>query len=274
MKRIFACAIISIITGLPGIVNGVRVDLIDEGITAYAKAQSITDRDARIAAFSRAERFFEQAARSGNASAALYANTGIAALQAERIGPAVLAFRRALAIDPDHTRSQRNLTHARSLLPTWVPKSGAEGVLDTFFLWHRILSASERAAAGAVCFLLATLAFAVAIRWPNRLARGAGMVFAATWLGLIASLALESYADQGDHAVITVDETVARASDSANAPARFSEPLPGGTEVVVTERRTPWARIRFANGREAWVNGQSLTLVSDLTRLSVKSKLE
>lgn len=274
MKRFFTFAVVSLFAGLAGADDGNKREMIAMGVAAYVKAQSLTEHDARIATFANAERFFEEAARSGNANADLYANVGIAALQAERIGPAVLAFRRALAMDPDHSRSQRNLTHARNLLPAWVPKDKNGGVLDTFFLWHRTLSTNERATAGAVCFLVAALAFSIAIRWVSRLARGAGIVFSVTWLGLITSVALESYAEQGRHAVIIAEETVARASDSVNAPARFSEPLPGGTEMEVVERRARWARIRLANGREAWINGQSLKLVSELTHRPARSRLE
>ena len=57
------------------------------------------------------------------------------------------------------------------------------------------------------------------------------------------------------------EETLARASDSSNAPARFTEPLPGGTEVEVIEIRDRWVRIRLANDREAWVSRGSLTMV-------------
>ena len=254
--------VLSIATGNTGAQDDGRAGLIDQGLKAYAEAQSLTDRDARIAAFAHAEQLFTQAARHGNANADLYANAGTAALQAERLGPAVLAFRRALAADPNHTRARRNLAHARTLLPTWAPKLGRESVLDTFFFWHRSLSAAERAGAGAVCFLLAALAFAVGIRWPGRLARGLGIVFAAAWVGLVTSLVVEGHGGSRDHAVITAEETIARASDSSNAPARFADPLPGGAEVDVIELRDRWARIRLANDREAWVSRQSLDIVA------------
>ena len=261
MNRALLCLILSLATG-PALADGDgKSSLIDRGLEAYHEAQSLTERDARIAAFARAEQLFSQAARGGDANADLYANAGTAALQAERLGPAVLAFRRALAVDPDHARSRRNLAHARNLLPAWVPKFGGESVLDTFFFWHRSLSNAERAGAGAVCFLLASLAFAVAIRWPGRLARGLGVVIATAWVGLVASVVVEARSGPRDHAVITVEETFARASDSANAPARFPDPLPGGTEVVVTETRDRWSRIRLSNDREAWVNSGGLELV-------------
>ena len=42
----------------------------------------------------------------------------------------------------------------------------------------------------------------------------------------------------------------------------FPDPLPGGTEVTLIELRSPWARVRLANGRDAWVNESSVTLVA------------
>ena len=241
--------------------EGERAKLINQGLDAYSEAQSVTDRNARVAAFTRAEQLFTQAAGDHGANADLYANAGTAALQAERLGPAVLAFRRALELDPDHGRATRNLAHARSLLPDWLPKPHSESVLDTFFFWHRSLSTVERIGAGAVCFLLAALGFAVAIRWHSRLARSLALLPAFAWLGLSISLAMEAGSNQWQDAVITAEETVARAADSANAPARFPDPLPGGTEVKVLEARERWARIRLANEREAWVNRQSLEMI-------------
>lgn len=237
--------------------------LIQHGLEVYANAQSLAEHDARAAAFAHAERLFGQAARRGGGNADLYANAGTAALQAERLGPAVLAFRRALSFDPDHARSRRNLAHARSLLPAWVPKRSGDSLLDSFFFWHRSLSTYERAGAGAICFVLAALGFAVATSRRSRLARGLALLPALAWAGLITSLAVEARAGGEREAVITAEETPARASDSVNAPMRFSEPLPGGTEVQVIEARDRWVRIRLANGRDAWVSSQSLERVQE-----------
>jgi hypothetical protein len=51
---------------------------------------------------------------------------------------------------------------------------------------------------------------------------------------------------------------VARAADSALAPSTLPAPLPGGVEVRILERRSPWIRIRLANGRAAWVAESAL----------------
>ena len=62
--------------------------------------------------------------------------------------------------------------------------------------------------------------------------------------------------------VVTADETVARAADSALAPSAFPQPLPGGVELRIVERRLPWLRVRLANGRDAWVSESSVTSVA------------
>ena len=79
---------------------------------------------------------------------------------------------------------------------------------------------------------------------------------------MIASIAVEAGAGQGREGVVIV-ESVARASDSPNAPARFSEPLPAGAEVEVMETRERYRRIRLGNDREAWINRGSVALVSE-----------
>ena len=235
--------------------------LMERGVQAYEDAQELTDQAARSAAFAAAARLFTQAAELQAGNADLYANAGTAALQAERLGPAVLAFRRALAVNPDHARARRNLIHARSLLPKWVPTRNDASVLDSFFFWHRTLSSHERAGAAAMSFLLAAVLLAIAIVTQSRVLRGIAILPALVWIGLVISLAVELSADKSSAGVIVADETQARASDSGNAPARFSQLLPGGTEVEIVERRARWTQIRLNNGRDGWVDSNSVVPV-------------
>ena len=84
-------------------------ELLARALEQYAHALDLADRDQRLEAFHRAEMLFARAATEGAATPELYANIGNAALQAERLGPAVLAYRRALRADPDHARALQNL---------------------------------------------------------------------------------------------------------------------------------------------------------------------
>lgn len=236
-------------------------ETLGEAVATYAAAMDSANRDLRLEAFRRAERLFARALEKGAQNAEVYTNLGNAALLSERTGMAVLAYRRALILDPDHARALQNLDHARSLLPAWVPHPDAGGVLDSFFFWHRTLSRDERSLAAALSFAAAALLLAASIRFNATGPRNAAVLPALAWLALLASLVLDPAAGTEQDAVVTADEVVARAADSAFAPSLFPAPLPGGVEVRVLERRTPWVQIRLANGREAWITEASIAPV-------------
>jgi tetratricopeptide (TPR) repeat protein len=268
VKRLALAALAALLVGAfpaagePASDRPLNASLIEEAVASYGRALDTADRDPRLEEFRRAERLFARAAENAPGNPALYTNLGNAALQAEHLGTAVLAYRRALAIDPDHPRAVQNLEHARSLLPEWVPKPTHHGLIDTFFVWHQTLARSDRALGGAGAFALAALLVACAIRFRQPPLRTAAIVPALVWLALLASLIVESSSGAADAAVVTADEAVARAADSALAPSALPAPLPGGTEVRILEARSPWLRVRLANGRDAWVAESALTPVT------------
>ena len=231
---------------------------IREAVATYAAAMDSEDRSVRLETFRRTTRLFARAIEGGAHNAAIYTNLGNAALQSEQMGIAVLAYNRALLIDPDHPRALQNLDHARSLLPSWVPHPEENSVLDSFFFWHRTLSRDERSLAAAACFALAGALLALAVRSGSSTPRNIAILPALAWIALVASVLIDPASWATDAAVITADEVAARAADSAFAPSLFSAPLPGGTEVRILESRPPWARIRLANGRDVWVTESSI----------------
>ena len=235
---------------------------VSQAVVVYGQGLDTAERDARLESFRRAERLFARAASDPRATPELLTNLGNAALQAEHLGTAVLAYRRALALDPDHPRALQNLAHARSLLPEWVPKPSEGGLLDSFFFWHRTLTRSDRALAGAAAFALAAVLLAGGIRLAQPTLRTAAILPVLVWLALVASVAVDSSSGADADAVVTADEAVARAADSALAPSALPAPLPGGVEVRVLERRSPWTRVRLANGRDAWLAESALTEVA------------
>lgn len=233
-----------------------------QAVETYTRALETGDRDARLAAFRQARRLFADVAAAGSQSPELYTNLGNAALQSEQLGQAVLAYRRALRLEPDHPRALQNLDHARALLPAWVPRPEPPGLLDSFFFWHHTLPASMRALLGALAFAVGALLLAASLRWERPTLRTLALLPGLLWLGLAGSLVLDRVQSDGQQAVLTANEAVARAADSALAPAALPEPLPGGTEVEVVGSRSPWLRVRLANGRDAWLPESSVTPIA------------
>ena len=236
---------------------------VQQALDIYAQAQESTNKEERMEKFRQAQRLFAYASNQGVKTPALYTNIGTSALQAENLGDAVLAFRRALALDPDHPQALKNLQQSRTLLPKWLPRPTEEGLLDSFFSWHKSMAAGERAGFAALFFLLSAVGFAVSIRWRLVLVRNLSFLPLLLWLVLLGSYIVEINAKSGREAVITVNDTVARVSDSVNSPQRFSQPLPAGAEVQVLEVRGDWARVSLSNGRDAWVGIRSLTYVAN-----------
>ena len=234
---------------------------LEAAIAAYATAMDTEERSLRLDTFQRSERLFARAIEGGAQNADIYTNLGNAALQGERLGFAMLAYRRALLLDPDHARALQNLDHARGLLPSWVPHpSGGVDAFDSFFFWHRTLSGPERQLAAALSFALAVILVAISIRFESSTPRNVAILPALVWCALLASLLLDRTSEAGGKAVITV-EVAARAADSTFAPSLFPAPLPEGTEVRVLENRAPWMRVRLANRRDVWVKESSLAPV-------------
>jgi len=232
-----------------------------KAVAGYAEALDTEDRDRRLEKFRRVERLFTSVVEAGDANADLYANLGNAALQAEHLGNAVLAYRRALLLDPDHSRASQNLEHVRSLAPDWVPRPDTSALFDSFFQWHRTVSQAERALAASIAFASAAFLFALGIVIRSVAARNASLLPGLVFCALLASRALDPASTAKSEAVVVAREVIARSADSIHAPARFARPLPTGTEVEILETRDDWLRIALANGREAWVRASNVAIV-------------
>lgn len=228
--------------------------LVAEAVAAYRAAMEAPSEERRLEGFSRAHRLFAQAIEARQIhNADLQTNLGNAALQARRLGPAILAYRRALAIEPGHARAARNLTHARTLLPNWVPVPEQDTLVDTFLFWTRLLSVPAQTVVASAFFALGAALLAVAIRWKRRWARNLAIVPLVIWAVMTASALWHGAHGNAGDVVVTADEATGYCADSAGSPPRFGRPLPGGTEARLIAQRGGWAHVRLADGQDAWL---------------------
>ena len=234
---------------------------LEQALTVYAQALEDPNRDSRIAKFAHAEFGFSKLLESGAWNAALLTNLGNAALQAEHRGEAVLAYRRALLLDPEASAAIQNLAHVRGLLPSWVPRpDSSEGLQALFF--YRKIPVVQRANLAAGFFVFAAVSLAVSNRRRDGAWRGLALMGGLAWALLLASVLLDQDPRRGRGAVVTAEETLARSADSRLAALALPEPLPAGAEVEILEHRAEWTRIRLHNGREVWVRGSRVTRIA------------
>jgi len=230
-----------------------------EASEAYSIALSEPDRDARLAGFVRAQRLFASLVADGVETAPLYVDLGNAALQAQDRGHAVLAYHRALRLDPDERTARQNLEYVRGRLPGWVPRpEDAEGFRG--FFDDRLLPRAWRLRGAAIAFALAAIAVVLSVRERPGAWRGLALLGFSVWALLLASTFVGG-PSTSPLAVFVAPETVARSADSALSPRALPEPLPAGVEVDLLEEREGWARVRLANGRDVWVRETSVARV-------------
>ena len=235
-----------------------------QAIAEYAQAMETSDRDARLVRFAQAERLFQQLIDpesgsdelSGSQSTALLIGWGNAALQAQHIGNAIVAYRRALEQSPGNTQATHNLQFARSLVPDTFRTRSETQLVDTLFFWRTLLSRRQVALLAASCFFAAAILWAVGYLVRSGLVRSLTFAPLLVWAILGLSWWMPGTSQRSD-AVIVVANTVLYSADSENAAPRLSEPLPDGAEVKILQQRERWTEIQVA-GRTGWVRSGAL----------------
>ena len=232
--------------------------VIERARQLYSRALEEQDPVRRARYFADAERSLREAAAMRPA-AELLADWGNAALGAGDSGRATLAFRRALAVQPNHERAAKNLAWLRDRAPPWLPRPASGGALDSLLFWRDLFSVAQRywIAAGAFAFAVLLLT-----PWPTRrmrLLRRMSVVPIAVWAVAAGSALLSRSAPP--EGVVVIDGAPLRSADSAGARLAFAHPLPAGAEVTILEIRDGWLRIALADGTPGWMMANSVAAV-------------
>jgi tetratricopeptide (TPR) repeat protein len=230
---------------------------IERAIAAYTTALETTDRNQRLDEFARAEQLFRQVIEGSEQrvavrNAELYVNLGNAALQAEHLGPAIAAYRRALALAPQNAQARQNLVYARSLVPDWVRREETTRLIDSLFFWRATMSRGQSLVLGAICFLIAAIVFATGSTRRQELLRNLAILPLLVWLVLNMSLLMSRDEDM-DRNVVVLTETTVYTADSENSTPRLAKPLPSGAELSLLDQGERWSEIRLPDVRTGWV---------------------
>ncbi len=230
---------------------------VQSAIDQYTAAMECKNRTQRLQSFERAAQLFQQvidgdATHAGVKNAELYVNLGNAALQSERIGSAIVAYRRALELAPHDAQARQNLAYARSLLPDWIRREEGHGLFDSLFFWRSLFTPGQIQICGAACFLVAALLVAIGIWRSQAIVRNLALIPLLAWLVITISLFLEP-AKSATQNVVVLDESTVYTADSENSAPRLSKPLPSGAEVRLVQSRDRWTEVQLPDGRTGWV---------------------
>lgn len=227
-------------------------ETLSRALAEYRESLDNPDRNQRIEGFRRAHLLFQEAVASVHRpSAELLTNLGNAAAISQQPGEAIVAYRQALRVKPNHRRARTNLRVVRSELPEWVRYSVSTDLFDSLFFWNQLYTPRSITLWAALSFVLAALLVAASIRWQQSLLGNLAILPGIAWLVFVVSMA-GNWWDRDPAAVVIADEVIGRTADSLTA-AKFTSPIPSGTEVAILESRDDWTQIEFSNAQTAWV---------------------
>jgi hypothetical protein len=249
-----------LLTGLAARALAGESDPLADARGAYQAALGEANRAARTRAFARAESMYRSLVAQWPDRPELLTDWGNAALGASDLGTAVLAYRRALQLDPALERAQVNLSWVRGQEPDWAAAREEGGALDSLLFWHRRMTGpAKHILAAAAYALLVLLLIPIGPRRHARLRRASALVPGAVVLAMWGSLA--GHRDLSADAVVVSDGVVLRAADNPGAPAVISDPVPAGAEATILEQRESWNRIALPGGAAGWLPAGSLARI-------------
>jgi tetratricopeptide (TPR) repeat protein len=230
-----------------------RADRVEEAWKRGNDAYLHGDYDAAVAAY-------EELDRQDVVSPDLFFNLGDAYFKKGALGPAIWAFERAAALDPDDDDIRFNLEQSRKLALRQAHDK-IEGE-DRDPLWIRAVTALSPSAETWVFLILYLGFFAVLFvrRRANDDGRAALGAVAAILAGVTllagAALAGRAVLERVPFGVVLPDALAVKEGADVNYKTGFQ--VHAGLRVRLLERDQDWLRIRLANGLEGWVRSKDV----------------
>jgi len=273
MPRLSAPGFLLLLTAL-ALSGAARAGEFEEGLARFSKAAETRSREGDAAArelFRQAAARWEALAAKGTVSTRLFTNIGNARAFAGDLGEAVLAYRRALVVDPRNERARRALLAIRSTLGIEdAGRSAESGLVHALFFWHGALSFPTRRTLFAIAwvagFLLLLLCAGgrAGVQARFRRLRLPAYLLLVVAAALLTSLAISDAKRPGRDQAVLMVRTQGRTGDGSFYSASHTDPLPAGVELTVLERRggpAGWVQARLRDDSTTWLPGKSVAFV-------------
>lgn len=234
-------------------------------ITASHEARFQAGNDAyERGAYEEAAAVYQELAGSGVVSAALQHNLGNALFKSGRLGPAILAYERALRLEPKDPDVRSNLDYLRTLTADRIdPAPSPLAALGIAYLLD-LTSPDEDAAILLASWLLAGAACGVALAAGSaRLRKAALYGAAALAFPVLASgtaLAAKTYmAATRVDAVVLAPEVNVLSGAAEGSPTLFT--IHEGLRLRLHGRSGDWVQVSLENGLAGWIPASAVEAV-------------
>jgi tetratricopeptide (TPR) repeat protein len=204
---------------------------------------------------------YREIVEGGWESAPVYYNLGNAYFKQNRLGPAILHYRKARNLAPRDPETNKNLEYAGEALKddiTVLPLPFWSRAGRTVAGW---LSLAEWIGISAVLYFLTGL-WLLAVILLRSLRKFSPAVLKTLLPALVLAAALSFFARsyyRTPRAIILAPEVSVRYGPQENEAAAFN--LHEGTEVRVVRERNGWVQVALPDGTSGWLPADSLGMI-------------
>ena len=234
---------------------------------AYQRGvDDVNGSSAAQAAFEESARLWRQAITDGADGASSWFNLGNSLLRANRVGDAIVAYRRAERLSPSSDDIAANLAEARRRVDRPIEADATDLSFSDVSAWWDPLPAEARLMTSIVAWLIFwCLLFLRSGVGAEARRRERESVTAAWRFGLVATVmvaVISGATIAGDLllpgwrtvGVVTSTEATLRSGNGDGFEAVTTEPLCEGVEFAILENRPGWWRIRLPDGTSGWIS--------------------
>lgn len=228
------------------------------GALGSDEALALSRLDAAIAGYTRLVEGM------GVESPEVHYNLANALMLKDRLGPAILHYRRAARLSPGDPNVRANLEYARTLVETRVERSDSSRLLRVVGSWNDGLPIAARlgvlAGLSGVGWLLLSGRVLGFLRRPWAMHAGLALLGIAVVPG--ASLTATALLADESAGVVIAREAIGRKGPDLSYAESFTAPLSEGVEVSIDEERAGWVYVRLGDGRTTWLPDSTVEAIA------------
>ena len=224
----------------------------------------IAEKAYRNGDYGRACFVYETAINEGKHSTQLYNNLGIAYLKDNKLGKSILAFERALRLNPNNREAQQNLAYAKQQIQQPVKKAPGQGIPEWWQNSYLILSSTLWAVLFILLLSTGILSSLVArYQKKNKIYYSTLCCFLFSVPVFLLGQARTNY-DLGSNEAIVIRKQLGLRT-KAELQDKEAWTIYEGTKVQLQKQKDNWYKIRLLNGLEGWVPAQMISPIGKVS---------